>query len=179
MSIKIFWNHIGREHGIDTYPEDIRKNSDEIKQQAIARKMNSTHFNHTYVKHDENTLVELAPEHANYKFIIIYFIKEGLQFSLHYKPRYNWWLIDIMEVEELKPGIFCIHDLFLDIAVEEDGTYKVLDEDEFAFAVENDIITKAQQERAITSFTSIIQQLEAKQFPRERLEEIARVYGVL
>ena len=177
--ISIFWNHIGREHGITEYAQTIKKNTDAIKKQKIEMgiKRCKEVSKNRFIKHDEDTIIELAPEDAIENFIIIYCIKNGLQFSLDHKKRYNWWLVDIVEIERIENNIYCSHDLFIDISIEKDGMYRVLDMDEFHYAYINDILTPTQYNKAMASFISIIELLNHNAFPIQWLESLVEKYA--
>ncbi|KAA0547005.1 hypothetical protein FZW96_13555 [Bacillus sp. BGMRC 2118] len=177
--IKIFWNNIGREHGGVSYVKDIRKNSDAIKSKSIRENIqyvNTVVNGNRFFKHDENTLIEIQPEGSPYSFIIVYCIREGIQYSLYHKKRYNWWLIDIIDVEELEDEIYCVHDLFIDISVEKDGLYRVLDMDEFYFAFQNEIISPEHFEKAMKSYIYILENLNQQSLPFSWLENLYEHY---
>ena len=129
-----------------------------------------------FFQHDKNTLVEIPALDSNDYFIIIYCIESGLQFSLGHKKKYNWWLIDIVNIEEIEENIFCVHDLFLDISVNDNGSYKVLDFDEFHFAYSNDILSNNHYEKAMNSFITILNTLYQNEFPSEWLNQIVEQY---
>ncbi|MFD1032922.1 DUF402 domain-containing protein [Metaplanococcus flavidus] len=175
----IFWNHVGREHGEIEYAPDIRKNSVEIKERSM--RLKEHHYKsksnpNRFIKHDETTLVELPPADSKEKFIIVYCIEDGLQFSLHHKTNYSWWLADIVEVQEIRPNIFCIHDLFLDISINKDGSYKVLDVDEYEAAVDLGLMSSKQIKNSLTSFHRIVGNLNTNNFPNGKLKYLKEKY---
>lgn len=179
MDLIIFWNHVGREHGGLNYTDDIRKNSPEVIQKALLLKEQRCRSNgrlNRFIRHDESTLVELPPLHSDRKYIIIYCIDTGIQFSLHFKSRYSWWLIDIVDIQEIRPQIYCIHDLFIDIAVNRDGSYHVFDVDEFEAALSLGVMTQEQISRGLKSFHHILTALNSKDFPYTMLEDIQKMY---
>lgn len=176
--LKIFWNHVGREHSTFSYSPTIQKNSEYIKKQTLEMKLKrcKEDTENQFIQLDQHTLIEISSNHSNEQFIIIYCIKSGLQFSLGHKKKYNWWLIDIVDIEEIEENIFCVHDLFLDISVNYDGSYKVLDMDEFHFAYSNDILSKNQYDKAMQSFITILNRLNDDEFPIEWLNQIVLEY---
>ena len=103
-------------------------------------------------------------------------MESGLQFSLGHKKKYNWWLIDIVNIEEIEEKIYCVHDLFLDISIDCNGSYQVLDMDEFHFAYSNDILSNNHYEKAMDSFITILNTLNQDEFPSEWLNQIVEQY---
>ena len=179
--ILIFWHHVGREHGGLQYTKDIRKNDQDtidrclqIKEERWRKDANP----HRFIKYDHNILVELPPLDKNDAFIIVYFIKEGLQFE--YRPyRDNgkpMWIVDIVEIREIKPGVFCVSDLFIDLDVKHDGSYNVLDLDEFALAIELEVIERSQIIRALNSLNMVVAQLNEGLFPCKALADIKEIF---
>ena len=68
-------------------------------------------------------------------------------------------MIDIVDIIQLSRHVFISQDLFIDIKVYEDGSHEVLDMDEFAGAIELDVIDKKQILKALTSFQSVFTEL--------------------
>jgi hypothetical protein len=110
-----FWNQVGREHGGLDYADDIRKNSPEVIQKCLVLKeqrcRNSNHLDR-FVRYDESTLLELPSPQSGKKYL---------------KSKYPWLLIDIVDIQEIRPNVFCVNDLFIDILVNFDGSYHVLE----------------------------------------------------
>jgi hypothetical protein len=177
MSILIFWNHVGREHGGLDYTEDIRKNdADTISWALELKEKRARESSSRFIKFDKNTLIELPPLGSERKYIIVYCIDRGLQFSLNYKSRYPWWLIDIVDIQEVKPNVFCVHDLLIDLSVNLDRSYNVLDMDEYGNALTSGAMTEDQVKSSLNSFNSILEELNTKQFPNSLLVSITRQY---
>jgi hypothetical protein len=177
--IMIFWNHIGREHGGVEYVKDLKKNPQEVKEatlQLLENKCVQSDEKNQFIKHDDNILVELPPEGSPENFIIIYCLKEGLQYSLFHKKKHPWWLIDVIDVEEIKPNLFCIHDLLIDISIEESGKYKLLDMDEFEFAYRHNILSEEQVLKSLTSLNKALDLLNKDLFPTSLLSELVSKY---
>lgn len=179
MDLLIFWNHIGREHGGLKYARDIRKNRKSIiesyrdEKERYAR---NTQKPNRFIRYDASTLVELPPLESDRKFIIIYLIDEGLQFSLNFKSKHPWWLVDVVDIQEIKPNVFCVYDLFIDISVKPDGSYHVLDIDEFEEAVRLGVLTDGQITYSLKAFHSALAQLNAGNFPNGLLKELEELY---
>lgn len=176
LSLTVIWHHIGREHGGLTYTEDIRKNAPETIEQYINLKVDWVQTNesaHQFLHLDENTLVEYSNEAD---FIIVYFIDKGLQLSLNAKTKskYPWWVIDVVDITEIQPEIYCSSDLFIDIIVFEDGKYHVLDIDEFETAIQKDILTNEQVSKALKAFHTAISDLNGPNALIEKAERIRR-----
>lgn len=179
MDTFIFWNHPGREHGGIEYTSDIRKNSNQVIKESLSIKekyYRNKKIPNKFVRYNTTTLVEYAPPDSKGNFVIIYLIDRGLQFSLNYKTGYKWWLIDIVNVEEISPNVFCVHDLFIDIAVNADGSYQVLDIDEFNTAIKLEVISNELIIQCFESFHSILSELNSNKFPNKLLKEIESIY---
>lgn len=179
MDLVIFWNHVGREHGGLDYAEDIRKNSPEVIQKCLELKEQLCRNNYQpnkFVRYNESTLIEFPSSQCDEKYIIIYSIDRGLQFSLNLKSKYPWWLIDVVDITEIRPNVFCVHDLFIDISVNLDGSYHVLDIDEFEMAVSLNILSQEQITQSLKSLHSILDELNSKTFPNETLKDLEQQY---
>lgn len=177
--ISIFWNHVGREHEVFQYANEIKKNSDEIKNKKIElciQKCKQNKTTNRFIKYNSNILIETPNPENLENFIIVYCIDTGLQFSLNYKKKYSWWLIDIVDIEEVGENIYCVHDLFIDISVEKNGTYRVLDIDEFEYACSIGVLTKEQITKSIKSLANALNILNANLFPQTWLKEIVLQY---
>jgi predicted RNA-binding protein associated with RNAse of E/G family len=177
--ILIYWHHVGREHGGLTYAPTIQKNSLKVVNNTLKLKEDRIRQQDRpcqFIKYDSNTLVELPPENSDSNFIIVYFIDQGLQFELNDRFSTYRWMIDIVDIEEMKPNVFCVHDYFIDIAVHDDSSYQVLDLDEFTIAFESDVMTKEQVTKSLTSFDVIIEELNRGEFPNQRLSNVVQRY---
>lgn len=179
--ILIFWHHVGREHGGLKYTKDIRKNSEEVINEYMKLKemrwVGEQHPNRFY-KFNEQTLVELPPNQSDKDFIIVYFIDEGLQFEYKYDKdkQQHLWVIDIVNIKEIKDGVYRVSDYFIDINIYFDGSYQVLDLDEFKEAFERDIITSKEVIQALHSFHLIVNKLNENNFPDSRLNTVFKHY---
>ena len=60
---------------------------------------------------------------------------------------------------------FEITDLFLDMWVSPDGSYRILDEDEFESAIENNAITPALANQARNALQNLIAEVQSGSFP--------------
>jgi hypothetical protein len=170
----IFWHHVGREHGLLEYAPDIRKNDEEIIKNTLKAKeewLLNQEIPNTFLKIDENTLIELPPKSSNENFLFIYLIDLGLQFELNDSK--NWYsMVDIVEIHEIKKDVYCVSDLFIDIEVYTDGNYHVLDINEYEEAIKLNVINDEQISRSLSSFHYIIDELNRKEFPNDRLKGI-------
>jgi predicted RNA-binding protein associated with RNAse of E/G family len=177
--LAIFWRHLGREHSLGKCADDLRKNPPEIVKQYLELKMARAKQAavHRYLKVNDNILLELPGRGTGEEFLICYLIAEGLQFSLGHKKSHGGWLIDLMEIEEVAPRLYCVSDLFIDIAVDASGSYRVLDMEDFRRAVELEIIGQEQMVRALRSFDFILHKLNTGQFPLEVLRELVKEHA--
>ena len=178
MDLNIFWNHVGREHGGLHYTEDIRKNSTETIQNCLELKERRCETDPLgrYVRLDINTLLELPTIHNNKKYLIVYDLKNGLQYSLNFKSKYPWWVIDIVDIVEIKPNVFCSYDLFIDISVHKDGSYKVLDIDEYEEALRLNVMSQEQISKSLKSFHHALSILNTNSFPYPLLVQLEKQY---
>jgi uncharacterized protein len=178
--VTIFWHHVGREHGLGKYTDDLRKNPPEVIKQDLALKMTrakQSPSSHRYLKIDGNILLELASDSAEEEFLICYLITEGLQFSLNYKKSHPGWLIDLVDIEEVAPHQYCVHDLFIDIAVGASGSYRVVDIEDFVQAIELEILDKEQVVKVLRSLDFIVNKLNSGQFPLDILRPLVKEYA--
>jgi uncharacterized protein len=179
MDVLVYWNHVGREHGKLEYTKDLRKNSPEIIEEAIrlkeARALNQEDPNR-FLALNESLVIEIPPVNSNKNFIIIYLLHLGLQFSYGFKSSHKGWLIDIVEYEKKRDGLICVHDLLIDIRVFEDGSYHVVDMDEFYEAYSLGVLTEKQAEHSLKAFSYILKKLNNKEFPGQDIKEIKKKY---
>jgi predicted RNA-binding protein associated with RNAse of E/G family len=125
----------------------------------------------TFLMLDENTLIEFSPQGSNENIFFIYLIDLGLQFE--WNDTKNWYtMVDIVEIHEIKKDIYCVSDLFIDVEVYSDGSYKVLDIDEYEEAIQLNVITSDQISKSLKSFHYIIDELNRKEFPNDRIKAI-------
>ena len=88
-----------------------------------------------------------------------------------YRPDGTWtgFYVDILEPVswqgEMVPSLRPIVDLFLDIWIAPDGSYVVLDEDEFTEAMLSGMISRQQSEFARETLATLTQSLQQNQFP--------------
>ncbi|MCQ6561237.1 hypothetical protein NNL21_21330 [Paenibacillus mendelii] len=175
----IFWNHAGREHGGLEYADDIRKNSPQVIEQCLALREQRCRENkqpNRYLRVDDSTLIELPPLQSDKRFILIYCLDSGLQLSLNYKTNHPWWLIDIVDIQEIRPHVFCVHDWFIDISVNPDGSYHVYDMDDFELAVRLQVLSPEQISQCLKSFHAILTELNSGSFPSPFVEELRETY---
>ncbi|TYR76087.1 DUF402 domain-containing protein [Rossellomorea vietnamensis] len=179
MNVVVYWNHVGREHGGLKYTKDIRKNSEEVITKALSLKKQYALKNengHRFLVLEESLIIELPHESSDKKFIIIYMLDLGLQFSYGFKSSHDEWLIDIVQFEQKAPGLVCVHDLLIDIRVFEDGSYHVIDMDEFHEAYRLGVLSEEQVKHSLNALSHILHKLNQKNFPGRTLEEIKSQY---
>lgn len=179
-NLAIFWRHVGREHGLGKYTDDLRKNAPEIIKEDLElkiAKVKQTTSSNRYLKVNDNILLEVAGDSVAEKFLICYLVAEGLQFSLNHKKSHHGWLIDLVDIQEVEPCLYSVSDLFIDIVVEPSGSYRVLDIDDFRQAVELEILDKDQVVKVLRSFEFILSKLNTGQFPLAILGELVKEYA--
>ncbi|MGD6968455.1 DUF402 domain-containing protein [Rossellomorea vietnamensis] len=179
MNVVVYWNHVGREHGGLKYTKDIRKNSEDVITKALSLKEQYALKNensHRFLALEESLIIELPPGNSAKKFIIIYMLDLGLQFSYGFKSSHEGWLIDIVQFEQRTPGLVCVHDLLIDIRVFEDGSYHVIDMDEFHEAYRLRVLSGEQVEHSLNALSHILHKLNQKDFPGRTIEELKSQY---
>ncbi|WP_113930789.1 DUF402 domain-containing protein [Bacillus sp. P14.5] len=179
MSVVVYWNHVGREHGGLNYTKDIRHNSEEVISNALALKEEyalKQVYCHRFLVLEESLIIELPPENSPKDFIIIYMLDLGLQFSYGFKSSHHGWLIDIVQFERKPNGLLCVHDLLIDIRVFEDGSYHVVDMDEFHEAYRLGVLSGEQVGHSLKALSYLLGKLNNKEFPLPRLEELKNKY---
>ncbi len=87
------------------------------------------------------------------------------------------WLIDLVDIEEMAPHQYCVRDLFIDIAVEPSGSYRVIDIDDFVQAIELEILDKEQVVKVLRSLDLIVDKLNKGRFPLDILQPLVKKYA--
>lgn len=103
-----------------------------------------------------------------------YLIHLGVKVSRFYDcdGKFIYWYCDIIDTEyRAATNEYIFTDLLADVVVYEDGFVKVLDIDELAFALENDIITEQQLKSSLKKLSALLDIVYAK-----RLYEISGEY---
>jgi len=96
------------------------------------------------------------------------FLKEGIKISRFYdaESRFAYWYCDIIDVKyDRELDQYTLIDLLLDVKLMPDGTMKVLDADELAIALEQELITQEQACRSLKKMDSILQSVYNGTFP--------------
>ena len=98
------------------------------------------------------------------------FLKEGYKISKFFDStsRFLYWYCDIIDVEynEVK-DIYTFSDLLLDLKVFPKGTYRILDTDELAEALEKGLVTQIQACRALRNLHKLLELVYDGKFPPE------------
>lgn len=96
------------------------------------------------------------------------FLKKGIKISRFYDAgkMFAYWYCDIIDVKYDKAlNQYTLIDLLLDVKLMPDGTMKVLDADELAIALEQELITQEQACRSLKKLDSILQSIYSNSFP--------------
>ncbi|WP_456273295.1 DUF402 domain-containing protein [Bacillus sp. AK031] len=179
MDVVIFWNHVGREHGGLTYTNDIKKSSEEEVEKAIQLKEEralSMKEPNRFIRINSSTILELPPLASSKRFIIIYMLDKRLQFSYGFKSSHNGWLIDIVQYEKRQEDLICVHDLLIDIRVFEDGSYHVIDMDEYYGAYEAGAVSEEQAGHSLKALAYILEKLNRREVPSFEMQELKQQY---
>jgi uncharacterized protein len=115
-----------------------------------------------------------------YRAVWFLFKDEGWDIAAVYRPdgRFTGYYVDVLDpvcwqgvdLETLLPLV----DLFLDLWLAPDGSYEVLDEDEFAEAVEKGWITERQRRHAQGVLTDLKERIREGTFPPEEVRARAK-----
>jgi len=97
--------------------------------------------------------------------------------SIGYKP-HSWWLADVVSYRISESGAIVVRDLMLDVEIDESLQYRVLDRDQFEFAVQEGIISDDEALIATTTLENLIRQLDSGSFPDARLSTIIDRRGI-
>lgn len=100
----------------------------------------------------------------------VYFLKKGFKISKMYDKYDNLvhWYCDITKAH-IDGETYEFEDLLLDVVVKPDGSYVVMDADEFAQAIEEDMISKETACEALRSFNELVGAISQGKF-----EELTR-----
>jgi len=173
--VRIVWHHVGREHGLNgTYTTELRLNSPEVVAKYLAEKEALRSPNRCY-QHDADTLVELPPAGSDRQWIIVYFLDRYLQFSFGYK-RHGWWLADVVSYAQSESGATIVRDLLLDVEIDADLRYRIIDGEEFVKATESGIVPFDEALSAMQALFTLAVELDHNKFPDSRLERIYEQY---
>ncbi len=109
----------------------------------------------------------LKPRDDIARGISAYLIDKGIKVSKVFDDRggFVYWYCDIIDTlydDEKKSYVFM--DLLIDVIVHTDGSVEVLDLDEFADAMERDIITKSTAAKALRSADALLKAIYSGNF---------------
>lgn len=96
------------------------------------------------------------------------FIDRGYKLGRFYDEAGNflYWYCDIIEVNYDKAtDTYTINDLLVDIKIMPDGVIRLLDADELADAIENNLITAEQAGKALRTLDDLLKLIYSKNFP--------------
>ena len=94
----------------------------------------------------------------NYEWYMLYPDGEKYVVTIMYDDKNNLieWYFDIAKELGIKNGIPYEDDLYLDLVIKPDGTYEVLDESELKDALDKDLITKDDYDKAFLTVNKLI-----------------------
>lgn len=94
-----------------------------------------------------------------------YFIKKGFKISKMYDEENNFvhWYCDIIKAH-IDGETYEFEDLLLDVIIKPDGSYVVMDADEFAQAIEEEMISKETACEALRSFNELVGAISKGEF---------------
>lgn len=96
------------------------------------------------------------------------FLKDGIKISKFYNHsnEFVYWYCDIIDAEyDDAADQYILTDLLVDVKLFPDGKLEVLDADELADALEQDIITKDQACRSLRKLNKLLEMIYAGNFP--------------
>ena len=104
-------------------------------------------------------------------YTAIWFVFTGLWYDIGkiYNLNNEWtgYYCDIMMPVERSSDKFEIVDLFLDLWVSPNGSYEIQDEDEFATALQDGVISTELAEKARNALNDLIDKVTSGRFPPE------------
>lgn len=95
-------------------------------------------------------------------------LKEGIKISKIYNANdeFVYWYCDIIDaIYDSSSDTYTLEDLLVDVVVLSDGTYKVIDTDELAEALEQELITSSQCCRALKNLDKLLKWVYEGKFP--------------
>lgn len=123
------------------------------------------------VKYDGNVLVTtwdcIRPRDDINHGISAYFCKDGYKISKMFDAdnKLVYWYCDIMTMMEGdKEGELVYEDMLLDVIIFPDGKVEVVDADEFAQAMENEMISKDKAIQALKSLDKLLKMIYSGKF---------------
>lgn len=96
------------------------------------------------------------------------FLKDGYKISRFYDPQGNfvYWYCDIIDVEyDSVKDTYTLIDLLVDVKILPDGEIRVLDVDEVADALDENIITKEQASNSLRKLHKLLDIIYKGEFP--------------
>ena len=120
-------------------------------------------INDIVLLHDEDLIITkwntLNPRKDIARGLSAYYLKEGYKVSKIYNHNNQivYWYCDIIQIKEeaAKNEIIC-EDLLIDVIVYEDGRVEILDIDELADALDNDLITPNEVKKALRILNKLL-----------------------
>lgn len=95
----------------------------------------------------------------------VYYLKNGYKISKMYDKEDNFvqWYCDIIQTH-INGNEYEFEDLLLDVVIKPDNSYVVMDADEFAQAIEENMITKETACVALRSFNELVRAISEGKF---------------
>ena len=111
----------------------------------------------------------------------IWFLVQGAGWDIAavYRPdgHFTGYYVDVLDPvswQDADPAtLLPVVDLFLDVWIWPDGRYQVLDEDEFAVAIDKGWLTDRQRDHALRVLTDIRERIDLGTFPPPDIRQIA------
>jgi predicted RNA-binding protein associated with RNAse of E/G family len=129
----------------------------------------------THPAYPSKPLVSRGVEVIAAGFAVVWFLFQGRPYDIgrFYRPDGTWtgYYVDILEPVAWEggrsPRFHPIVDLALDVWIDPDGAYTVLDEDEFEAFVRDGSLTDQQERHARAVLTHVLRDVENGSFPPE------------
>ncbi len=102
------------------------------------------------------------------------FLKDGVKISRFYNHagEFAYWYCDIIDVDfEREADKYELIDLLVDVKIFPDGKAEILDADELAEALEQNLITKDHACRALRKLNFLLEKIYSGNFPPEVCKE--------
>lgn len=120
---------------------------------------------------DDIMVTSWIPENSDMgvaKAVSVFFLKEGFQISKKFDKKGNflYWYCDIIAIEQnTQENSITFVDLIADVVVLPNGQVELIDLDEFADAIEKNIIEREYIAQAVRSMHNLLEYIYKQDFP--------------
>ncbi len=123
------------------------------------------------LRQDNNLIITkwltLHPRNDIARGVSAYYINQGFKISKIYNKQNEvvYWYCDMIQVKtDVQKNTVIFEDLLIDVILYEDGTVHIVDLDELADALDQNLITKAEASHALNSLDSLLKIIYQNKF---------------